>query len=153
LDLAFASLALVIKTGWIPNVISYNTLLDGLCKEKRTDDAMDVVLRRMPELSCTPNVFSYNTLLNGLCKEKRTDDAMDVVLRRMPELGCAPDVISYNTLLNGLCKEERTLEALDLCNIRGFDLNSKLSISKKLELKLSARESYKSVFLFLPPNS
>jgi leucine-rich PPR motif-containing protein len=48
-----------------------NRLLNGLCDAKRVGEAMDVLLRRMPEFGCTPNVVSYNTLLKGFCNERR----------------------------------------------------------------------------------
>uniref|UniRef100_A0A0D3HFB8 Pentatricopeptide repeat-containing protein n=1 Tax=Oryza barthii TaxID=65489 RepID=A0A0D3HFB8_9ORYZ len=58
--------------GFRVNAITINTLLKGLCAEKRTNDALDIVLRRMAELGCIPNVFSYSILLKGLCDEERS---------------------------------------------------------------------------------
>ncbi|EAY89169.1 hypothetical protein OsI_10665 [Oryza sativa Indica Group] len=72
LDLGFAALGNVIKKGFRVDAIAFTPLLKGLCADKRTSDAMDIVLRRMTELGCIPNVFSYNILLKGLhCKEGR----------------------------------------------------------------------------------
>ncbi|OQU78530.1 hypothetical protein SORBI_3009G253101 [Sorghum bicolor] len=87
---------------------------NGLCDGKRTSDAMDIVLRRMPELGCTPNLFSYNTLIKGLSYGKQMSDTLNIVLRRMLELGCTPNVVSYNTFIKGLCDERRSQEALEL---------------------------------------
>ncbi|EAY79074.1 hypothetical protein OsI_34183 [Oryza sativa Indica Group] len=72
LDLGFAALGNVIKKGFRVDAIAFTPLLKGLCADKRTSDAMDIVLRRMTQLGCIPNVFSYNILLKGLhCKEGR----------------------------------------------------------------------------------
>jgi leucine-rich PPR motif-containing protein len=60
--------------------IVFNQLLNGLCDAKRVGEAMDVLLRRMPEFGCTPTVVSYNTLLKRVC-------AMKVELRR--HLSCS----------------------------------------------------------------
>jgi pentatricopeptide repeat protein len=64
LDLAFSSLALVIKTGWRMNARAFTHLLSALCVENRIDDAMDIVLTRMLELGCTPDC-KCNQALSG----------------------------------------------------------------------------------------
>ncbi|EAY79075.1 hypothetical protein OsI_34184 [Oryza sativa Indica Group] len=72
LDLGFAALGNVVKKGFRVEAITFTPLLKGLCADKRTSDAMDIVLRRMTELSCMPDVFSCTILLKGLhCKEGR----------------------------------------------------------------------------------
>uniref|UniRef100_A0A0E0R0V3 Pentacotripeptide-repeat region of PRORP domain-containing protein n=1 Tax=Oryza rufipogon TaxID=4529 RepID=A0A0E0R0V3_ORYRU len=61
---AFSSVAAAARAAWtIVEAITFTPLLKGLCADKRTSDAMDIVLRRMTELGCIPNVFSYNNLL------------------------------------------------------------------------------------------
>nr|AGT16567.1 hypothetical protein SHCRBa_008_G08_F_270 [Saccharum hybrid cultivar R570] len=114
LDFALGAFGQFLKTGWRVQVMALNQLIKGLCDGKMTSEAMDIVLRRMPELGCTPYVFSYTILIKGLCDGKRTRDAMDIVLRRMPELGCTPNVFSYNTLIKGLCAEKKSQQALEL---------------------------------------
>ncbi|KAB8113134.1 hypothetical protein EE612_052048, partial [Oryza sativa] len=54
LDLGFAALGNVIKKGFRVEAITFTPLLKGLCADKRTSDAMDIVLRRMTELGCIP---------------------------------------------------------------------------------------------------
>jgi pentatricopeptide repeat protein len=81
-------------------------LLKGLCDAKRVDEAMDILLRRMPEFGCMPNVVSFNTLLKGFCNEKRAEEALQL-LHVMAEDGggnCTPDVVTYTTMIDGLCK-------------------------------------------------
>ncbi|CAN6335540.1 unnamed protein product [Urochloa humidicola] len=80
LELSSAAFGLTLKTGWKVNVIVINQLLNGLCDAKRVCEAMDVLLRRMPEFGCTPTVVSYSTILNGFCNEKRAREAIDLLL-------------------------------------------------------------------------
>nr|QIH14009.1 RF6 [Oryza sativa Indica Group] len=108
LDLAFAALGRVIRTGWTAQAITFSPLLKGLCHDKRTSDAMDIALRRMPALGCTPNAFSYNILLKGLCDENRSQQALHLLHTMMADDtrgGCPPDVVSYTTVINGLLRE------------------------------------------------
>ncbi|KAF0901236.1 hypothetical protein E2562_038801 [Oryza meyeriana var. granulata] len=110
LDLAFATVGRVIRTGWRVDAITFNPLLKGLCVHDRTSEAMDIALRRMPDLGCTPNIFSYNILLKGLCDINTSQQALDllhimVMAGETAGGGCQPNVVSYNTVINGLLRE------------------------------------------------
>ncbi|CAD6226477.1 unnamed protein product [Miscanthus lutarioriparius] len=95
LNLGFAALGQIIKTRLRPQARTFTPLLRTLCAEKRTRDAMNIVLRRMPELCCTPDVFSYNTLLVGLCAEKKCEEAVELIHMMAEDGGgCRPDVVS-----------------------------------------------------------
>ncbi|EEC67254.1 hypothetical protein OsI_34200 [Oryza sativa Indica Group] len=61
LDLGFAALGHVVKKGFRVEPIIFNPLLKGLCADKRTDDAMDIVLRGMTELGCVPNSYKVTS--------------------------------------------------------------------------------------------
>ncbi|CAD6229376.1 unnamed protein product [Miscanthus lutarioriparius] len=106
LENGFATFGLILKTGWRVNGIVINQLLKGLCDDKRVGEAMDLLLRRMPEFGLTSDVVSYNTLLKGFCNEKRADEALEL-LHVMPDgQGVSPDVVTYNTVIDGMCKAE-----------------------------------------------
>jgi pentatricopeptide repeat protein len=79
LDFGFAAFGLILKKGFRVDAVAINQLLNGLCDAKRVSEAMDVLLRRMPEFGCTPNVVSYNTLLKGLCSESRAQEALELL--------------------------------------------------------------------------
>ncbi|EEC82785.1 hypothetical protein OsI_27532 [Oryza sativa Indica Group] len=110
LDLAFAALGRVIRSGWTAEAITFSPLLKALCDKKRTSEAMDIALRRMPVLGCTPNVFSYTILLKGLCK---VDDAMAQFGRLISE-GLTPDAVVFRTLIHGLCARDKWDKAEEL---------------------------------------
>jgi len=64
----------MVRVGVRPNVISYNTLVDGHCLTGRTDETAKV-LDVMVSIGLKPNEVTYNTLLHGYCKAQRIDDA------------------------------------------------------------------------------
>ena len=93
----------MISKGHEPNVVTYNTLIDGLCKEGKIDKAVDI-LHDMISKGHEPNVVTYNILINGLCKKGEIDKAVDI-LHDMISKECEPNVVTYNTLIDGLCKK------------------------------------------------
>ncbi|KAL6641262.1 hypothetical protein ACP70R_019443 [Stipagrostis hirtigluma subsp. patula] len=117
LDLSFAALGQILKKGLRVETITFTNLLRALCSEQRTRDAMDILLRRMPELGCMPNVFSYNTLLKGLCDENKVEEALELLHMMANDDGqckCPPDVVSYNTVIDGFFKEGKADKAYNL---------------------------------------
>nr|QIP66260.1 restorer of fertility-like protein [Triticum aestivum] len=59
LDLAIAFFARLLKTGLEAGQVVFGTLLKGLCHAKRSDEALDVLLHRMPELGCIPTKYQF----------------------------------------------------------------------------------------------
>uniref|UniRef100_A0A0E0R0Z8 Pentatricopeptide repeat-containing protein n=4 Tax=Oryza TaxID=4527 RepID=A0A0E0R0Z8_ORYRU len=78
LDLGFAALGNVVKKGFRVEAITINPLLKGLCADKRTNDAIDIVLCRMIELGCIPM---------GLCDENRSQEALELLHMIMADDG------------------------------------------------------------------
>jgi pentatricopeptide repeat protein len=115
LNLGFAALGQIIKMRLRADAMTFTPMLRTLCAEKRTSDAVNIVVRRMPEPGCTPNVFSYTTLLKGLCAEKKCEDAVDLI-HMMAEDGdnCPPNVVSYTTVVHGFFKEGEVGKAYTL---------------------------------------
>ena len=75
-----------------PNVITYNTLIHGFCKEG--DIAMAVrMFKEMAAEEVRPNVITCNTLIDGLCKNG------DVITGRklfeeMPDCEIVPNLLT-----------------------------------------------------------
>uniref|UniRef100_A0A0A8Z8R1 Pentatricopeptide repeat-containing protein n=1 Tax=Arundo donax TaxID=35708 RepID=A0A0A8Z8R1_ARUDO len=68
-------------------------------------EAMDIVLRRMPELGCSPTIVTYGTVLKGLCANKRSQEALKLLQMMVDDGGsCALNLVSYNTVIDGLFK-------------------------------------------------
>ncbi|CAA7029776.1 unnamed protein product [Microthlaspi erraticum] len=104
-----------------PDVVIYNTVIDGLCKYRHPDDALDLfnemenkegklleaekLYEEMIKRSIAPDIVTYNSLINGFCMQSRLDEAKQMF--EMVSKGCLPDVVTYNTLINGFCKSKR----------------------------------------------
>ncbi|XP_066338076.1 protein Rf1, mitochondrial-like [Miscanthus floridulus] len=113
LENGFAAFGLILKTGWRVNDIIIAQLLKGLCDAKMVDEAMDVLLQRMPEFGCTPGVVSYNVLLKGFYDEKRVEEALELLHVMADGKGISPDIVTYNTIIGGLCKAQAVDRAED----------------------------------------
>jgi leucine-rich PPR motif-containing protein len=105
LELGFAAFGLILKTGWRVDDIVISQLLKGLCDRKCVSEAMDILLRRMPEFGCPPDVVAYNIVINGLFREGQVDKAYNL-FREIDNQGILPTVVTYNTVINGLCKAQ-----------------------------------------------
>ena len=98
------------------NAVTFNTLIDGLCKAKRIDDATELIEQMVKE-GLQPDNITYNSILTHYCKQGNIKKAADV-LETMTANGSEVDVVTYGTLINGLCKAGRTQVALKL--LRGM---------------------------------
>ncbi|KAL4565816.1 hypothetical protein LXL04_029922 [Taraxacum kok-saghyz] len=84
------------------NVVTYNTLIDGLCKNRRAEEAA-MLMDQMIIEGLKPDKFTYNSILSHFCKMgdiKRATDTVQVMITN----GCEPDIVTYGTLIQGLCK-------------------------------------------------
>ncbi|PQQ01364.1 putative pentatricopeptide repeat-containing protein [Prunus yedoensis var. nudiflora] len=86
-----------------PNVITYTTLIDGLCNAGRVDDAL-VVWNTMGKKGCTPNRIAYMALITGLCKCGRPDEAL-VYLRQMEDKEMKPEIFVYAAVISAFLSD------------------------------------------------
>ncbi|CAL5034853.1 unnamed protein product [Urochloa decumbens] len=137
-DLAPAFFGRLLRTGLGIDVITFNSLLKGLCDAKRTNEALDMLLYRMPEVGCVPNVICYNVLLKGFCNEKRNDgivpncrifnilihayatcgmmgDAM-LIFQGMKQQGVKTNAVTYSTIIAAFCRMGRLDDAMGIFN-------------------------------------
>lgn len=91
------------EKGCEPDVISYNTIIGGLCKEGKWREANDL-LGDLPRCGCTPDVVSYRTMFDGLCDWRQFKEAA-LVLDEMVFKGFAPRIASTQKLVAVLCEE------------------------------------------------
>ncbi|KAM3399747.1 hypothetical protein ACQJBY_004900 [Aegilops geniculata] len=119
-DLALAFFGRLLKTGLEADQVVFNTLLKGLCHTKWADEALDVLLQRMPELGCTPDVVAYNTVVHGFFREGQVGKACDL-FHGMAQQAVMPNVVTYSSVIDALCKAramdkaEVELQHLALC--------------------------------------
>ncbi|KAL3507694.1 hypothetical protein ACH5RR_033076, partial [Cinchona calisaya] len=117
----------------MPNLVVYGTVINGLCKDKMVDEALqllsemiekgigpDVITWEAEEMvqimleGCeSPNVFIYNALMVGYCLQGDMNIAaaiLDIMMAR----GCPPSSYCYSILINGYCKKEMIDDVLAL---------------------------------------
>ncbi|CAI9785716.1 unnamed protein product [Fraxinus pennsylvanica] len=81
-----------------PNLISYATLIHGLCEEGLLDKGKQLFLE-MKGKGIRPDLITYSGLIHGLCEGDR---------------GHKRDVVSYNVLISGYGKIHKLEEAMRL---------------------------------------
>ncbi|KAI3823784.1 hypothetical protein L1987_05225 [Smallanthus sonchifolius] len=97
-----------------PNLITYSTLMDGLCEEGRLEEAV-CLFEEMVSKKIVPDALTYNILINGFCRGGKVDRAVKIV-DFMKENGCNPNIFNYSTLMNGFCREGNLHEAKRVFN-------------------------------------
>ncbi|KAL3844986.1 hypothetical protein ACJIZ3_002389 [Penstemon smallii] len=98
-----------------PNLITYSTLIDGLCVNNRLEEAIDLFEEMVSKHNILPDALTYNALINGFTRGGKIDRAKKI-MEFMKKNGCNPNVFNYSALLNGLCKDgklENAKETLD----------------------------------------
>lgn len=96
--------------GFVPDVVTYNALINGCCKTYRIERALEL-FEDMNKRSCTPNQVTYNSFIRYYSVVNEIDKAVDM-LRRMQEMNHGtPSSSSYTPIIHGLCEARRVLEA------------------------------------------
>ncbi|KAI3680528.1 hypothetical protein L6452_35300 [Arctium lappa] len=101
----------IFNRGFTPDIVTYGTMIDALCKQERLLDAI-CVYEDMIKTGKKPNLMIYNSIVNGLSKNLSVDLAK-IMVDEMKKLGLV-DVVSLNTLLNGYFANSKVNEALNL---------------------------------------
>ncbi|KAG5022169.1 hypothetical protein JHK85_018511 [Glycine max] len=108
------------------NVVTYNTLIHGFCKEGKMKEAKNVLAVM---LKVKPDVITYNTLMDGcvlVCGVKNAKHVFNAMCL-MENFLCfgsfderievkRADVITYRSLLDVLCKNSLLDKAIGLFN-------------------------------------
>lgn len=101
-DSAYEVIGWMVKCGCAPDVITYSTLIAGLCWAGRVEEALGV-LDLMLEEECRPNVHTYTPIVQAYCSRGRIEEARRLV-DAMDATGCPPNTVTYNVLIQALCK-------------------------------------------------
>ncbi|CAI0442861.1 unnamed protein product [Linum tenue] len=103
------------RFGLKPNVLTCNTLLNGLVKYPSVHavSLSKDVLEDVIGLGVKVNSNTFNIVIKGCCLESKFEEALELV-DRMGQHGCSPDNVTYNTILDGMCKKGKLNEARDL---------------------------------------
>ncbi|KAJ1695634.1 hypothetical protein LUZ63_012332 [Rhynchospora breviuscula] len=119
---AYEVLVKMRECGCKPDVITYSTLILGLCQAGRVTEARGV-LGLMSDEHCEPNVHTYTPILNAYCAAGQVEEVEGLV-SSMEATNCVPNVVVYNILINALCKAGRLNEVeriLANCKLKGWE--------------------------------
>ncbi|EPS68688.1 hypothetical protein M569_06082 [Genlisea aurea] len=85
-----------------PDRVSFNILIKGFCREKKSAEALKVKERMDEEIS--PDIVTYNILIAGLFNEGKAAEAMALLEEEMKgRKGIEPDAVTWTTLVKGFC--------------------------------------------------
>ncbi|KAJ9166690.1 hypothetical protein P3X46_021400 [Hevea brasiliensis] len=103
---------LMLFKGCVPDVVTYNCLIDGCCKTYRIERALEL-FEDMNRRGCIPNRVTYNSFIRYYSAVNEIDKAVEM-LRTMQKMnhGLATSS-SYTPIIHALCEAERSQEAWD----------------------------------------
>lgn len=78
----------MIKRGFNPDIITYNTLIHGLCNLGRMEKAVGL-LHELKNEGLVPDLFTFSTMMDGYCKAKEVHKAK-VYLNELASWGLEP---------------------------------------------------------------
>ncbi|KAK9024554.1 hypothetical protein V6N11_004712 [Hibiscus sabdariffa] len=97
----------MIENGCAPDIFSYNTMINGYCKVKRLDKAMEL-FHEISRKGLIPNNVTYNTLM-----QSKLEEALKL-FQAMRNNGLELDIVPYSILMDGLCKARHINVAKEL---------------------------------------
>ncbi|XP_031268640.1 putative pentatricopeptide repeat-containing protein At3g16710, mitochondrial [Pistacia vera] len=86
-----------------PDIVSYGSIVNGLCKDGLVDKTKELFLE-MKSGGIKPNVVVCTTLIYGCCFVRNLEGAK-VLFFEMLDQGLQPNLLTYNTMISGFCKE------------------------------------------------
>eukprot|EP00929_Paragymnodinium_shiwhaense_P051362 TRINITY_DN25864_c0_g2_i2.p1 TRINITY_DN25864_c0_g2~~TRINITY_DN25864_c0_g2_i2.p1 ORF type:complete len:733 (-),score=173.99 TRINITY_DN25864_c0_g2_i2:4-2109(-) len=102
------------RRGIQPGIVTYTTLLKGLCEAERLQEAAKMVFEDMTVAGCLPNLRTANTMLRG-CKRVSDAALASRLLGRMTteqtdsSWGFLPDATSYEYFVATHCMAMKTV--------------------------------------------
>lgn len=97
--------------GCVPNVVFYNTLIDGYCKTGDVESA-NGLFKKLKLKGFLPTLETYGAMINGFCKEGKFE-AIDRLLVEMKERGLNVSVQVYNTIIDAQYKHGCAVEVVE----------------------------------------
>ncbi|XP_010521277.1 PREDICTED: pentatricopeptide repeat-containing protein At1g77405 [Tarenaya hassleriana] len=99
--------------GFVPDIVTYNCLIDGCCKTNRTGRAMEL-FEDMKKRGCVPNRVTYTSFVRYYSVTGEIDRAIEM-MKTMKEMGHGvPGTSTYTPLIHALIEANRASEARDL---------------------------------------
>jgi leucine-rich PPR motif-containing protein len=87
----------------MPDIVTYNTVIDGLCKIGRLDDAMSQFSQMIGD-GLSADIVTFTTLIHGFSMFGKWDKAEELFYEMM-DRGIPPDVTVFSAMIDKLFKE------------------------------------------------
>ncbi|XP_071731150.1 pentatricopeptide repeat-containing protein At2g17525, mitochondrial [Rutidosis leptorrhynchoides] len=100
------------KSGSVGHISPYNSMLYGLYKANRNDEALDFLKKMGMKF---PRAVDKSRQILQFCEEGRIEDAKKTYDQMIQE-GSVPSVFVYTALIKRLCDEKLVKEALEMTN-------------------------------------
>uniref|UniRef100_A0A7N0TBR7 Pentatricopeptide repeat-containing protein n=1 Tax=Kalanchoe fedtschenkoi TaxID=63787 RepID=A0A7N0TBR7_KALFE len=98
--------------GFVPDVVTYNALIDGCCKTYRIERALEL-FKDMNKRGCSPNRVTYNSFIRYYSAVNEIDKAVEM-LRKMKHLRHGtPTSSSFTPIIHALCEGGMVEQARD----------------------------------------
>ncbi|XP_039060740.1 pentatricopeptide repeat-containing protein At1g10270-like isoform X2 [Hibiscus syriacus] len=97
----------------VPNVVSYNNLINTHCDMGEVDTAIQVYHEILENAPFNPSPMTYRHLTKGLVDAGRIEEAVDL-LREMLNKGHGADSLVFNNLISGFLNLENLNKANEL---------------------------------------
>ncbi|KAL5075239.1 hypothetical protein RYX36_014223 [Vicia faba] len=88
------------QSNLVPNIVSYNNLINTHCDEGRVDVALEIYRHIIAKAPFSPSPVTFRHLTKGLIGVGRIDEAVDL-LREMLNKGHGADSLVYNNMILG----------------------------------------------------
>ncbi|KAJ0975961.1 hypothetical protein J5N97_017926 [Dioscorea zingiberensis] len=108
---AYKLLREIIDCGVVPDVITYNILINGFCKEGDLNGALNL-FKQLHLKGHMPDEVTYGTLINGLLKVHRKEDS-SMVYQHMLRNGYTSTLSICATHMRTMCREKRVSQAVN----------------------------------------
>lgn len=99
-----------------PNSYTYTGIIEGLCKKKRIDQALEYLQKMKQNNGIYPTTVTYNVLIASAAKQEHMDikliDSLFDELKQRPRL--VPDVNTYGSLIHAYAKSGAKDKVLNL---------------------------------------
>ncbi|CAN0903339.1 Pentatricopeptide repeat-containing protein At1g09820 [Linum grandiflorum] len=94
------------------NLITFNIVINGLCKAGKLQKARDVF--EDMKLRVSPNAITYNSLIDGYCKMDKVGKMYTAcrIFKEMKDNGIPPNLVTYNILIDGFCNDDNVSAAM-----------------------------------------
>nr|GEY96673.1 hypothetical protein [Tanacetum cinerariifolium] len=102
------------ERGIVPNLVTYTSLINGLCLVGRLEEAF-MLFDEIQNHGISPNINTYSTLINSLWKNKKGKEA-SILLEKMEGLGMVRDIVLSTSIIDdaGDLLRQMTVGGLEL---------------------------------------